>query len=346
MNAETYNTILHLINDLGFGSRTLVWISLRCTGGSQLQQVNIARGDDTTKNIINNHQQQFTEHFSCIVPITKAVRKQGGKVALELPSSNRYWRGTLVTKWIAKFDLQTSVFNGCMYGLTAPFGPQRGQLMLKSWRVATDMSPLIAELSLRCDHTVPHPAICGQNTAASENYPPDMARAVHRAFKQHCNTDNDNTSTVDRHDAGPVLVTGRKQPICLSSSRTCALFQGGPVRADLLPTAPAMSTMMQTTASSDSDSETSMITTSPPLSSPSSPSLPSCATAGTRQPRLVQASSFASPLYSCLRCPASGLAMAASTFASSLPMRPSTTVDQRLDNIDPAYRLLSSQLAR
>ena len=97
--------------------------ALRCSVGSQLQQVNIARGDDTTKNIINDHQEQFTDHFYCIDPITKAVRKQGGKVALELPSTNNYWSGTLVTKWIAKFDLQTTVFNGCMYGLTAPFGP-------------------------------------------------------------------------------------------------------------------------------------------------------------------------------------------------------------------------------
>ena len=76
-----------------------------------------------------------------------------------------------------------------MYGLTAPYGPAAGQLMLKSWKVATDMQPLLEELNLRCNHTEPHTAISGKNTSASENYPPDMARAVHRAFAKHAATD-------------------------------------------------------------------------------------------------------------------------------------------------------------
>ena len=128
-------------------------------------------------------------HFECTDPITLAFRNQGGKVALELPSTNSYWKGTLITNWIDKFKLQTTTFNGCMYGLTAPFGPAAGQLMLKSWKVATDLQQLLEVLNLRCNHTEPHIAISGNNTSASENYPPEMAPAVHRAFAKHVVTD-------------------------------------------------------------------------------------------------------------------------------------------------------------
>ena len=172
MEADTLSTIMHLIKHCGFGSHILVWFAFRCVGGSQLQPLNIAKGDDNTRNLINRHQEQFMDHFYFTEPITLAVRNQGGKVSLELPVNNAYWKGTLITKWISKFDLHTTTFNGCMYGLTAPFGPQTGQLMLKGWKVATDMQPLLVELSLRCNHAEPHPAICGRNNSASENYPP------------------------------------------------------------------------------------------------------------------------------------------------------------------------------
>ena len=125
-------------------------------------------------------------------------------MALELPSTNSYWKGTLVTNWINRFSLQTTFFNGCMYGLTAPFGPAAGQLMLKSWKVATDLQPLQEELSLRCIHTEPHTATSGKNASASENYPPEMARAVHRAFATHATTDTATTT------AGKMAATRRK----------------------------------------------------------------------------------------------------------------------------------------
>ena len=57
-----------------------------------------------------------------------------------------------------------------------------GHRPANGWKVATDMQPLLVELNLRCNRAEPHQAICGINSAASESYPPDMARAVHRAF--------------------------------------------------------------------------------------------------------------------------------------------------------------------
>ena len=138
MNADTLRTIMFLIMQCGFEHRILVWFAFCCIGGSQLQPLNIARGSEATKILINNHQEQFMDHFSCTEPIAQAVRNLGGKVTFELPSTNCYWKGTLITNWIHKLCLQ-AFFNGCMYGLSAPYGPAAGQLMLKSWNFATDM---------------------------------------------------------------------------------------------------------------------------------------------------------------------------------------------------------------
>ena len=74
MEASTLRTIMHLIKHCGFQSHIFVWFAFRCVGGSQLQPLNIAKGNDNTRILINKHQEQFMDHFHCTVPITQAVR--------------------------------------------------------------------------------------------------------------------------------------------------------------------------------------------------------------------------------------------------------------------------------
>ena len=72
-----------------------------------MQNINLAKGTDHTKRIVNDHRWTFIESFQTATPITTAVRAQGGHVALELPGGNAYWNETPIQTWMNEFKIQT-----------------------------------------------------------------------------------------------------------------------------------------------------------------------------------------------------------------------------------------------
>ena len=81
--------ILFTIVSLGFGCNVMVWFSFRCTGGSQLQTINIAKGTNRTKDTLNDHHWVFIESFQVATPITRAVRARGAMSHSSCPEATR-----------------------------------------------------------------------------------------------------------------------------------------------------------------------------------------------------------------------------------------------------------------
>jgi hypothetical protein len=71
-----------------------------------------------------------------------------------------------------------------MYGLVAKYGEHAGDLMLKHWRLVTTSPVVASTVNKRCSHVAPHVRIEGRNTKCSENYPKELAKEVHRAFRE------------------------------------------------------------------------------------------------------------------------------------------------------------------
>jgi hypothetical protein len=200
---RTLEMLDHCVRELGFGKHVVVWMSFRCTGGSQMQNINewVAHqeGNLATLSKINDARWEFANHFAAARPLVRYVRGLGGHLALELPRYCSYWSEPLLTGFIGEYGLLSSLFDGCMYGLTAKHGDRAGELMLKHWRLITTSPAVHASINAVCDHVSPHVRIQGRNTKCSENYPPRLAKAIQQAFR----TDVLEPLTRDRSKVGP-----------------------------------------------------------------------------------------------------------------------------------------------
>jgi len=85
-----------------------------------------------------------------------------------------------VQSFIDKHNLQVVRFDGCALGVKSL---KDGTPIRKPWKVATSMKGLVDSLSpYRCDGKHEHVTCRGADAKNSENYSPEMARVVHRAF--------------------------------------------------------------------------------------------------------------------------------------------------------------------
>ena len=120
-----------------------------------------------------------------------------------------------VREHLAEFGLTSAICHGCCHGLRAMRGPDRGKLLRKTWRVATDVPEIRKFLHNDVSRTSPenhncsrnrlcphgrssyrippgssisedgtHCRVQGQNTKATEGYTEDMVRTIHGAFLQ------------------------------------------------------------------------------------------------------------------------------------------------------------------
>ncbi len=184
---RTLDMLNHCVTALGFGKYVVVWMSFRCSGGSQLQQLNEWKAKATGKRLtidkIEASRKEFRDHFHGAAPFVRLVRGLGGHLALELPRGCQYWGQPLLTHFVESYALHTANFDGCMYGLVAKYGESAGDSMLKHWRLVTTSSVVAGTVNKRCSHVAPHVRIEGRNTKCSENYPSELAKEVHRAFR-------------------------------------------------------------------------------------------------------------------------------------------------------------------
>ncbi len=186
-NKRTMQMLLHCVTEYGFGRRVVVWMSFRCTGGSQMQHINEwkahATSNHATLTKINDARWEFSNHFAAAQPLVRLVRRLGGHIALELPRGCSYWSEPLLTKLVSDYSLLTADFDGCMYGLIARYGDHAGLPMLKQWRLVTSCKEVASVITDRCNHDVQHVRIEGRNTKCSENYPSMLAGKVMLQFR-------------------------------------------------------------------------------------------------------------------------------------------------------------------
>jgi hypothetical protein len=188
LSKRTLEMLHHCVAELGFGTRLVVWMSFRCTGGSQMQHINEWKAHQTqnlaTLHKINDARWEFSNHFKASQPLVRFVRGLGGHIALELPRHCSYWTEPLLTQFVSTYSLLSAEFDGCMYGLIAKYGDGAGQLMLKHWKLVTTSTDVASSITMRCNHGDPHVRIEGRNTKSSENYPPMLAKSVLTAFRK------------------------------------------------------------------------------------------------------------------------------------------------------------------
>ena len=186
-NKRTMQMLLHCVTEYGFGRRVVVWMSFRCTGGSQMQHINEwkahATSNHATLTKINDARWEFRNHFTASQPFVRLVRRLGGHIALELPRGYSYWSEPLLAQLVSDYSLLTADFDGCMYGLVARYGDHAGLPMLKQWRLVTSCKEVASVITDRCNHDVQHVRIEGRNTKCSENYPFMLAGKVMLQFR-------------------------------------------------------------------------------------------------------------------------------------------------------------------
>ena len=127
-------------------AKVLLYGSLPCTGGSPWGNVNkqIEEGFDRIK----EQQKEFTKLFKNFAKLARDNMDPRTFVAFELSRRCRYWHWPSVLAFIKRHNLQGYNFDGCMFGVR----DGNGELMRKSWHVATNLHELACLERCMCTH--------------------------------------------------------------------------------------------------------------------------------------------------------------------------------------------------
>ena len=163
----------------------LLWVAIPCTGGCPWNYINAYKGPDTVAKI-QQHRDDMKKMWENLMPVADANRRRGGRIAIEWPSANDYWKLPFVEDFMVKFGLYKAKCQGCAYGLC----DDDGTPIKKPWTIATDDAHLACEIERgKCPGHFAHPnhAPCsGKYTKKSEGYTDAMARAIHRGWRASC----------------------------------------------------------------------------------------------------------------------------------------------------------------
>lgn len=127
--------------------------------------------------------------------LMSAVRKAGGKIAIEWPGGCKYWHWKEVTEVLQLYGIQYSYCNGCALGLKVASHPKckqenAGTFVYKPWLIATDDADIHKTLNAyRCpgkSELHKHEPCAGKYTKATEGYSNKMVRSIHNAWKRSC----------------------------------------------------------------------------------------------------------------------------------------------------------------
>ena len=97
-----------------------LWAAMPCTGGSTLQNINIARHGVTDK--LRSHWKLFKSLWTAFQRLAYAVQDTDGLVAIEWPVRCAYWRDARVERFQVKCGLSfKALASACAFGMR----PQR-----------------------------------------------------------------------------------------------------------------------------------------------------------------------------------------------------------------------------
>lgn len=165
-----------------FGPICGIWFSSPCTGGSQWQVLNKAKGKDTAAKI-SAHWNLFHKLWQSFEVVADHAIRVGASVFIEWPRGCAYWREPCVVNFLRKHDFKRTHFDGCMYGMVAVHGPESGTPIRKPWAVESLNSCLPEYLNKVCDGKHKHTPCAGRNTRITEGYTPEIVSLVHDAFR-------------------------------------------------------------------------------------------------------------------------------------------------------------------
>ncbi len=153
-----------------------IWGALPCTMWSTWQYVNSSRGGAAFKDRLGGKREASKRMVAEYEHKADQVASKGGRQAFEWPRWCTGWKETRRWQYVADRDLWVVDFDGCMLGMTN----ERGQLVKKMWRVATDDPELAITLGMfRCRHPPgAHAKIAGQTTKATAFYPQAMCDLI------------------------------------------------------------------------------------------------------------------------------------------------------------------------
>ena len=117
------------------------------------------------------------------VIVMERVLFAGGTIAIEWPTSCRYWHVRVVLKFIAKHKLQMANIYGCSFDARN----SKGELVLKPLTKCTSSKSLYDRLAhRRCTRDHLHAEVHGRETPQSSRYPMELANLRHDEFKNTC----------------------------------------------------------------------------------------------------------------------------------------------------------------
>ena len=100
----------------------------------------------------------------------------------EWPRDCMYWDDKDLDICFTKYGFSLTTFDGCMYGLRAAFGKNKGMHIKKPWKIATINTCLPQLLNKTCDGSHSHTPCEGKNTMYTQGYTREIVAIIHKAI--------------------------------------------------------------------------------------------------------------------------------------------------------------------
>ncbi len=117
------------------GPADTIFFTGPCTGGSKWTRLNAARGGKTFDKIQRRRMVFWTLWDSFLI-VAKHAISVDARILIELPRGCTYWHDPRMSDFLGKHGFSYADFDGCMYGLVARHGPDKGRPICKPWMIA------------------------------------------------------------------------------------------------------------------------------------------------------------------------------------------------------------------
>ena len=159
----------------------MLWFSAPCTGGSAWQKVSLAKGIGKDK--WRSHWKLFKKLWKSFELVAEHALSRGATVFIEWPRSCSYWGHKAVLAFCNRHHFVKTDFDGCMYGLIARYGKDKGKCIRKPWRImCSPNSSLPRFLNLKCDFSHEHARCAGCNTKFTQSYTEGIVKCIQQSL--------------------------------------------------------------------------------------------------------------------------------------------------------------------
>eukprot|EP00971_Amphidinium_carterae_P350285 6491469-Amphidinium_carterae.2 len=197
-NKTTIDGIMNMIEQKSkHGYLVHLHASTPCTGGSIIQNLNVARGMSPER--LQNYTKEAKIMIQNFGALARMASKMGATISVEWPRSCKYWQCGWYCRLQRQCSLKEARFDGCMVGCAPGTGivAKEHHRHNKAWRIDTNNEDLLRTFSNLLCHAEgrnhDHVPIEGKFTKRSGEYPPLMCTMFHRALRatwQKENTQN------------------------------------------------------------------------------------------------------------------------------------------------------------